>query len=474
VKRVLQFLLVAALAALFVPGIAKSAPRMWVGFHDDVNFRYEERRESMIDQAKAANAAIVRTLVTWPTIAPTRPASASNPFDKAYRFDDLDELVRNAQERDLEVLITIWGTPKWANGGKTPNYAPKRMSDLTAFSRAVATRYSGRFAGIPFVRFYSVWNESNLQLFLAPQFDSKGKSVAPRIYARIAQAAYAGIKAGNPQAKVAVGSTSSAGRDKPLAGKSATHSPGKFAQLVAAANPRLKFDAWAQHPYPVPANQKPDQKVKWPNVTLASFPRFEKSLDRWFKRKNVRLWITEYGHEVKQDGEPKGVTRAQQAAYARRALTLAKRDPRTDMFIWFIFRDHATSLWQSGLRTMSGAPKPALASFRSVAGPCNARNAIFTVRAGVAAPTVFTYLRAYGAGSTAGATIGLNVTVKNAGKIVATLQPNAQLRRDMTASFRLVGLRPVKGKTYTVELTANVLSSGGTGPLRRTLTLIAR
>jgi len=107
VKRVLQLLLVAVLAALFVPGVAKSAPRMWVGFHDDVNFRYEERREAMLDQARATNATILRTLVTWPNIAPTRPANASNPFDKVYRFDDLDELVRNAQVRDLEVLITI-------------------------------------------------------------------------------------------------------------------------------------------------------------------------------------------------------------------------------------------------------------------------------------------------------------------------------------------------------------------------------
>ena len=180
----------------------------------------------MLDQAVDTNASIVRTLVTWSIIAPTRPANAANPFDKAYRFDDLDELVRNAQDRDLEVLITIWGTPKWANGGKTPNFAPTRMSDLTAFSRAVASRYSGRYAGFPFVRFYSIWNESNLQLFLAPQFDAKGKSVGPRIYSRIAAAAYAGIKAGNSAAKVAVGSTSSAGRDKPLAGKSATHSPG--------------------------------------------------------------------------------------------------------------------------------------------------------------------------------------------------------------------------------------------------------
>ena len=256
-KRVLQLLLVAALAALFVPAVA-TVGAAHVG-------RLPRRRQLPLrgtargharPGAARTNATIVRTLVTWADVAPTRPANATNPFDKAYRFDDIDELVRNAQERDLEVLITIWGTPKWANGGKTPNFLPTRMSDLTAFSRAVASRYSGRFAGIPFVRFYSIWNESNLQLFLAPQFDARGSSVGPRNYARLAAAAYAGIKAGNPPAKVAVGSTSSAGRDKPLAGKSETHSPGRFAQLVAAANPRLKFDAWAQHPYPVPANHE--------------------------------------------------------------------------------------------------------------------------------------------------------------------------------------------------------------------------
>ncbi len=197
-KRALQLFVVAALGALLAPAFASAAPRMHVGFHDDPNFRYEERRTEMLDQARAANTTIVRTLVTWANIAPTRPANAADPFDNAYRFNDLDELVRNTQERDMEVLITIWGTPKWANGGKTPNFMPTRLSDLTAFSRAVASRYSGRFSGYPFVRFYSIWNESNLQLFLAPQFDAKGKSVAPRNYAKLAAAAYSGIKAGNP------------------------------------------------------------------------------------------------------------------------------------------------------------------------------------------------------------------------------------------------------------------------------------
>ena len=249
-RRVTLLYLFAALAALLSPAVANAAPRMYVGFHDDPNFRYEERRAAMLDQVRSTHATIVRTLVTWPNVAPKRPANAADPFDPAYQFDDLDELVRNAQARDMEVIITLWGTPKWANGGKTPNFLPTRLSDFTAFARAVASRYSGRFPGYPYVRFFSIWNESNLQLFLAPQFDAAGKSVAPRNYAKLAAAGYSGVKAGNAGALVAIGSTSSAGRDKPLAGKSATHSPGRFAQLVAAANPRLKFDALGAAPVP--------------------------------------------------------------------------------------------------------------------------------------------------------------------------------------------------------------------------------
>jgi hypothetical protein len=217
---------------------------------------------------------------------------------------------------------------------------------------------------------------------------------------------------------------------------------------------------------------KPLQKVKWPNVTLASFPRFEKSLDTWFKRKNVRLWITEYGHEVRQDGEPNGITRAQQAAYAAQALAVARKDSRTDMFIWFVFRDHPTSLWQSGLRTTSGVAKPSLSRFAGAARLADARNAVVNVRGGVASPTVRVALRAYGAGTKPGESVGFNVRIFQ-GKIpVTSLQSTGPFGRDTTAPVRLTGFRPVKGKTYTVEVEPNVFSGGGV-VLRRTLTLIA-
>jgi Cellulase (glycosyl hydrolase family 5) len=331
VKRLVRLTLVASLAALLTAPLAGAASRMWVGFHDDPSFRWEQDRTAMIDRAVAANATMFRAVVTWADVAKTKPSNPSDPFDSDYRLDDVDELVRTAQSRGLEVLLTIWGTPKWANGGKGPAYLPTKLSDLTTFARALASRYSGRYAGYPYVRFYSVWNESNLQLFLAPQYNSKGAIVGPANYAKLYAAAYKGLKAGSPNAQIAIGETSSAGRDKVLAGKSGTVSPGTFARLVAKANPNLKFSAWAHHPYPVPVNMKPLQKVKWPNVNLESLPKFERSLDTWFKRKGVAIWITEYGHETKP-GEPKGVTNAQQAAYAKQALTVAKNDPRVGMF----------------------------------------------------------------------------------------------------------------------------------------------
>jgi Cellulase (glycosyl hydrolase family 5) len=469
VRRLVQFLLAVSLASLLVPAVATSATRMYVGFHDDPNFRYESNRQAVLDQARDANTTIVRTLVTWANIAPTRPENPADPFDPAYKFDDLDELVRNTQQRGMEVLITIWGTPKWANGGRKPNYLPTNMADLTTFARVVAERYSGRHEGYPFVRFYSVWNESNLQLFLAPQFDGKGRSVAPRNYARLYAAAYAGIKAGNSRAKVAIGETSAHGRDRKVPGVSDTHSPGRFAQLVAAANPRLKFDAWAHHPYPTPQSLKPTQKVRWPNVTLSSMARFEQALDGWFKRKGIRMWVTEYGHEVKTDGEPRGVTRSQQAAYAAQAISLAKADKRVDMFIWFVFRDHETSEWQSGLLTRDGIAKPSLGRWRSAAFSLDARNAIVNVRGGRMNPSVAVPLREYATSTNVGALVGITYRVFQNGRLVAIGQPATVLDNDAVARFALTGFRPAKKATYRVEVVAN---TANLDPVGRMLTLV--
>src|SRR3954453_13759541 len=326
--RLILLTFACALGAALVPLSASAEPRMLVGFQDDPSLRWRDDRQDVFDMAEKANAGIVRTTVYWSRIAEKRPGNAANPFDPTYHFDDLDEFVRNAGLHGMEVMLTIWGTPSWANGGKGQNYAPTRFADLQNFARAVAARYSGRYPGYPFVRYYTVWNESNLGQFLSPQYDSKGKPAAPRIYAALYRAAYAGIKGGNARALVGIGETSARGRDKVLgkAGTQETESPGRFAELLSLQKPALRFDAWSHHPYATAPNLPPTQRVRWPNVTLTQLPRFEESLDKWFHR-TVTLWVTEYGYETKP-GEPKGVSTSQQASYMRTAINIAANDPR--------------------------------------------------------------------------------------------------------------------------------------------------
>jgi hypothetical protein len=457
----------AAVAGLASSGPAAAADRLWIGMHDDPAFRWEPNREDMLDRAADANVNLVRAVVTWRDVAPTRPQNAANPFDPAYRLDDVDELLRNSQRRGMEVLLSIWGTPKWANGGKGPAFMPTRLSDLTNFARAIASRYSGRQGDLPSVRFFSVWNESNLDLFLSPQFDKKGRSVGPRNYAKLYAAAYKGIKAGNPRALVAIGETSSHGKDVAVPGKSGRHSPGKFAELVAKANPRLKFDAWGHHPYPTPVSMKPTQKVRWPNVTLSSLPQFERSLDKWFKRKNIPIWITEYGHETRP-GEPKGVTEAQQAAYIKQAVSIVRKDPRVQMFVWFIFEDTRTSQWQSGLYRMSAAVKPGRAAFERAVAPLDARNPIVRVKAG-RTPTVALSTRSFRAVNPVGATIGVNWGAYAGAAPAGAGQAAAPLGLDGWIRFQLNGLRPAKGRTYRVQVSAEDYSKN---VVTRTVTVI--
>jgi polysaccharide biosynthesis protein PslG len=350
--------------------------RLLVGFQDDASFRWAEDRATSLDRARDAHAVVIRTIVSWHDAAPKRPANPIDPFDPAYRLEEVDDLARNAQQRGIELLVTIWGTPEWANGGEKPNSPPANPVDLQNFAQALAERYSGRHAGYPAVRLFSAWNEPNLEQFLAPQFDEAGRSVGPELYAPIARAIYDGVKAANPDALVAVGQTSPRGRDLPSEGTvQDSHSPARFARLLSEQEPRVQFDAWAQHPYPPRSDVAPSAPVRWPRVGLANLERFGESLDAWFGRTDTPLWITEYGHET-LPLEPLGVAPELQAQYAEEALALAAENPRIRMFVWFIFRDTPGTPWQSGVLGEDGSPKPALESFTLAAADLDARNPV--------------------------------------------------------------------------------------------------
>src|SRR5213080_239073 len=104
--------------AAAVPAASLASPRMPVGFQDDPSFRWREDRRMNLDNATQTGATIIRTTAYWSRVAPTRPANATDPFDPAYHFEDIDELVYQASRHGMTVLLTIWGTPGWANGNQ--------------------------------------------------------------------------------------------------------------------------------------------------------------------------------------------------------------------------------------------------------------------------------------------------------------------------------------------------------------------
>jgi hypothetical protein len=455
VRRIVRLVIALSILAAVAAPTTLAAQRMWVGFHDDPSFRWVSDRDARVQGSADSNATIMRLLVQWNLAAKTRPGNATDPFDPAYELDDVDEAVRAAQQNDQEVVLTISGTPRWANGGKTPNVMPRRVADFTAFARAIASRYSGRHDGYPFVRFFSIWNEPNLPGFLSPQFDARGRSVAPANYAKLAAAAYSGIKAGSPQAKIAVGETSARGSDK-ATGIRPTHSPGKFAELVAKANPRLRFDAWSHHPYPSVPSSPPSQVVRWPNVSLASLPKFDASLKKWFKRKSVPIWITEYGHQTRPE-DTLGVPYSTQAAYIQQAISMSAGYPFVDMFIWFVYQDDQGQPWDSGVYNPAGNPKgTSPARFTASARPLDARNGLVNLPRGTLTPLLNVHTRRYCANNATGTPIGMTWRVFRGAQLLSVGQQTASLRRDCTIAARVTVRGGVqRGVTYTVTFALN-------------------
>jgi hypothetical protein len=443
-----RFVLVVLVVCCVLPvGVAVGAERMPVGFFDDPSFRWSPDQAVNLAAAAAAGATVVHTTANWALIAPTRPHWAADPDDSAYRLSDLDQLVRESARYGLRVMVDITGTPGWANGGRSPNHMPTHLSDLATFAYMLALRYDGRNLGKGTVGLWSVWNEPNLQQFLTPQY-AGGRIVSAANYARLYRTVYAAIKSANPWAKVAIGETSAQGRDRPGRGVSQTVAPGTFMRLLARQG-GLRFDAWAQHPYPTSRAARPLQVVRYPNVTLAQLPRFELELRAAFHRR-VPIWVTEFGYETRPS-QPQGVSYGQQAAYARQALSFARSDPDVQMFVWFTFRDSPGNPWKSGLEQPSGAAKPSLAAFSSLAHLIDGTTV--TTRPGVAPSlTIFTpYLTFYNPNHVL---VGVTYTIRDGAKMVASGEPQSFTEPDGSVTFK-PAFKPLKGQTYTVTATVN-------------------
>jgi hypothetical protein len=263
----------------------------------------------------------------------------------------------------------------------------------------------------------------------------------------------AGIRSGNPDALVAAGETAHRGLDGPSRnGFQASHSPARFAELLSRVRPRIRFDAWAHHPYPLDPRRAPAGQGSWPDVTMPQVARFRAAVAEWFDRPGLPLWISEFGYQTRT-GAAGGVTPAAQARYLAWAFRAARSDPGVRMFVWFVLRDRGNVPWKGGLQGEGGRPRPGFAHFNAMAHRVDARNPVQSVRTERPNPLVTVPMRRLGWFDEPGANVGLTYSVFRAGRLVVVGQTGAPLRREATVAFRPL-FWPVAGNRYVLFVRA--------------------
>jgi hypothetical protein len=356
--------LVATAAGAIAPAAAAAPLRL--GFFDP-QYQTEQPTQFWADAA-ALRPQVLRYNLDWHLTAPRKPAVQRNPADPAYSWAHIDGLVQAAAARNVPVLLTVTGTPRWAV--KRPAYRVYRFNAIPNatffrnFVAAAALRYSGRYdpdgdgTALPRVTRWEVWNEPNKYLYphrtdRRGNFKRGGPITVGRDYAALVNGAYAELKRRSARNVVAAGSMAYSNAYR------AELAPLNFLRLMRAS--RTRFDVVSIHPY----NSIPVQGLRQgagstgPNIYPGNFGRFTRELDRLWPGRRTRIWLTEFGIQSYPD-RFFGVSPQAQAAFLTGAVRLFRtRHRRVETLVWFLVRDEAELRgWQSGLRTAGGAKKP--------------------------------------------------------------------------------------------------------------------
>src|SRR6186997_1056010 len=170
--------LICAASALLAP-VADASSGVRFGIQDDAWLAHGPGSiDERLDRLDRLGVEVVRFNLHWDKIEATR----GKPD-----WRDADLVLGGLRERGIPAVVGLVGSPRWANGGRTPNFAPGAPA-FAAFARTAATRYR-------WVTQWLVWNEPNQVRWLRP--------TDPAVYVRqLLNPAYAAIHGANPRAKV--------------------------------------------------------------------------------------------------------------------------------------------------------------------------------------------------------------------------------------------------------------------------------
>ena len=353
---------------------------------------------SAVQGASQTNATIMRLLVQWNLAAKTRPSNPANPFDPAYNLDDIDEAVRAAQENDQEVDPDALRNAALGERRQEPqrHAAPRRrLHQLRARNRLAVLRPVRR-AIRSCASSRSGTSRTSAQ-FLAPQFNAQGRSVAPANYAKLAAAAYTGIKAGN---------RAGAGRDRRDVGARKRQADGPASQPHAGqvrrarreGEPAPEVRRVVAPPVPVQPELASDAARQVAERVARSLPRFDAEPEEVVQAE-VR---PDLGHRVRPPDEARGRARASRTRSRR--LTSSSRCrwcrgtrscPCSSGSSTRTTQGQARSGSRGSTRAAATPKGQSPSRFTATARPLDARNGVVVVPRGTLTPLVNVHTRRY-------------------------------------------------------------------------------
>ncbi|MBA3303983.1 MAG: cellulase family glycosylhydrolase [Acidimicrobiia bacterium] len=322
-----------------VPARAAAQPAVGVQYHGLWSDWSDTDRTVVLDRMGAAGVGWLRIDVGWEALEERGPGQPSEWY-----LSRLDETLEAARTRRMQVLVTLWATPAWANGGQSRAVPPSDPNQYARVAGWLASRYRDRVSA------WEIWNEPNSSDFFA------GDAAT---YVRLLRPAHAAIDAADPDTKVVLGGPS--------------YNDTEWLEQVYRAGARESFDVMATHPYLGPSDMPPETPDDGSPWTLLHVARVQ-ALMAAHGDGSKPIWFTEFGwstHANGSDTKPwqRGVSPTVQADYLVRTLELLRRQlPQVSHVFWYTARDRDDSDVHTngyGLLTVDLRAKPAYEALRN-------------------------------------------------------------------------------------------------------------
>ena len=386
--RIRQYLLLSLLAVLC--GLAGAPNSLGASSHPlsfslyDVPEIVGPQSSVTFGRVRGAGIGTITVNISWQAATPGQePTNPANPADPRYDWSTSDAILKSVAAGSFQPVVLVSDAPVWARIAPALGVSPPQSAKFGLFLRAAAERYSGKYPGVPRVRFWEIWNEPNIGLFFWPQFDFETKVfTSPAVYRDMVNAAAEAIHAAHSDNLVVAGNTAPFRDITPsVLPLDKDWGPLKFMQRLLCVdnagrptcNNKVAFDVWAHHPY---TSGGPLHSAQLPyDVSLGDLPKMRATLQAAVRAGHlqsahpVKFWVTEFSWDSAPPDHcatPMGLLKrwVPESFYRMWANGI-------ELITWFKLMDDpmTSTLFQSGLffnapTIGSAKPKPFVEAFR--------------------------------------------------------------------------------------------------------------